>query len=88
MAPVNSLGSALAALVSAGGKRIVRAKQSAAVKEAVFRADTLVALMAANLLEYLQLGEITRSHKNEEQKFFTLFSSSSLCTMLTLAQSK
>ncbi|MDT0644311.1 hypothetical protein RM553_15845 [Zunongwangia sp. F363] len=52
------IGEALGNIVSYGGGRYIRGKQAEKIKEYVTKADTLIAVMTTNLLEYLESSNL------------------------------
>lgn len=60
------IGTAIGQLVAFGGRQYIRTKQAKEIKKFVPRADTLIAVMTNNLLEFLLSTNIDELIKNEE----------------------
>jgi hypothetical protein len=60
------IGGSIGQLVAFGGRQFIRAKQAREIRKFVPRADTLIAVMTSNLLEFLQSANIKELIANEE----------------------
>jgi len=60
------IGGAIGQLVAFGGKQYIRTRQAKEIKKFVPKADTLIAVMTDNLLEFLLSTNIDELIKNEE----------------------
>jgi hypothetical protein len=62
------MGGAVNKLIVSGGKQYIRSKQAEEIKKFVPRADTLIAVMTNNLLQFLKSTIIDDLIKNEERE--------------------
>lgn len=62
----SGIGEAVSKLVILGGKQYVKAKQAKEVKKFVTEADTLIAVMTSNLIEFLDSEDIDELIRHEE----------------------
>lgn len=61
------IGAAIGQLVASGGRQFIRTRQAREIRKFVPQADTLIAVMTANLLEFLQSTNIQELIANEEK---------------------
>ncbi|MEJ7769632.1 MAG: hypothetical protein WKF89_17570 [Chitinophagaceae bacterium] len=62
-----AIGAAISQLVAFGGRQYIRARQAKEIKKFVPQADTLIAVMSNNLLDFLLSSNIQELIKNEEK---------------------
>ncbi|MDT0677538.1 hypothetical protein [Autumnicola musiva] len=60
------IGDALGNIIGYGGDRYIRGKQAEKIKDFVIKADTLIAVMTSNLLEYLESSNLQELISYEE----------------------